>query len=542
MAQLSGTPVLILREGTERTRGKDATRQNITAARVIGETIRSALGPRGMDKMLVDNFDDVVITNDGATILKEIDVQHPVAKFVVELSKTQDDAVGDGTTTVAVLAGELLKNAEELLDAEIHPQVIVEGYRKSAEKAQEILEQLAKDVSIDDREMLKRVAHTSMGSKIVADSADYFAEMVVEAVLKVVNDEDKADISNILIIKKEGEDLLASHLIDGIVLDKEVVDPNMPKKIEKAKIALVADAIELTKTEFDAELSITDPSQLESFVQREAEMIKELANKITNAGANVLICQKGIDDLAQHYLAKKGVLAVRRVKKSDMEKLAKATDAKIISSVKDITSDDLGSADHVYENKVGDDDMIFVEGCPETKAITLILRGGTELVVDEADRAVHDALCVVRNVVNDKKVVAGGGAPETAIAAKLRDYADTLTGREQLAVKAFADSLEIIPFTLAENGGLDPLDILMQLRAEHKQGKSTFGVNPIDGRVEDIDTLGVVDSISVKRQAISSAAEAAQMILRIDDVIASKGTAGGPPSPGGPGGDMDDYD
>ncbi|MFX0063317.1 MAG: thermosome subunit beta [Candidatus Hermodarchaeota archaeon] len=542
MAQLSGTPVLILREGTERTRGKDATRQNITAARVIGETIRSALGPRGMDKMLVDNFDDVVITNDGATILKEIDVQHPVAKFVVELSKTQDDAVGDGTTTVAVLAGELLKNAEELLDAEIHPQVIVEGYRKSAEKAQEILEQLAKDVPVNDREMLKKVAHTSMGSKIVADSADFFAEMVVDAVLKVVNDEGKADISNILVIKKEGEDLLSSHLIDGVVLDKEVVDPNMPKKIEKAKIALVADAIELTKTEFDAELSITDPSQLESFVQREAEMIKELANKITDAGANVLICQKGIDDLAQHYLAKKGVLAVRRVKKSDMEKLAKATNAKIISNVKDITSDDLGSADHVHENKVGDDDMIFVEGCPETKAITLIIRGGTELVVDEADRAVHDALCVVRNVVNDKKVVAGGGAPETAIAAKLRDYADTLTGREQLAVRAFADSLEIIPVTLAENGGLDPLDILMQLRAEHKKGKSTFGVNPIDGRVEDIDALGVVDSVSVKRQAISSAAEAAQMILRIDDVIASKGTAGGPPGPEGPGGDMDDYD
>ncbi|MFX0093202.1 MAG: thermosome subunit beta, partial [Candidatus Hodarchaeota archaeon] len=409
------------------------------------------------------------------------------------------------------------------------------------EKSLEILESLAQDASPDDREMLKKVAMTSMGSKIVAGSSDFFANLVVDSVLKVVIN-GESDISNILVVKKEGEELTSSRLVEGILLDKEVVDPNMPKKIENGKIALIADALELTKTEFDAELSITDPTQLESFVKREAEMIKELANKISDAGANVLICQKGIDDLAQHYLAKKGILAVRRVKKSDMEKLAKATGAKIVSNVKDLSGDDLGTAGDVEERKVGDDDMIFVERCADPKAVTFLIRGGTELVVDEADRAVHDALCVVRNVVNDKKVVAGGGSPETAIAAKLRDFADTLSGREQLAVRAFADSLEIIPVTLAENAGLDPLDILMQLRSEHKAGKTTIGVNPIEGRIEDIAALGVMDSVSVKRQAISSAAEAAQMILRIDDVIAAKGGGGPTPPGGGPGGDMDDYD
>ncbi|MFX0113482.1 MAG: thermosome subunit alpha [Candidatus Hodarchaeota archaeon] len=541
MAQLGGTPIILLKEGSERTRGKDAQRNNMAAAQVIGEAVRSSLGPKGMDKMLVDSFGDVVITNDGATILKEIDVQHPVAKFIIELAKTQDDEVGDGTTTVVILAGELLKKAEELLDEDIHPTIIVEGYRKATDEAMKYMDELAIPVTKDDDETLKKIAMTAMGSKNVSTSADFLSDLVVKAVKAIVRDDGSVDIDDIKVEKKEGQDLDATTLVDGIALDKEVVHPGMPKKIENAKIALVAAQLEIKKTEFDAELTVSDPTQMKAFLDREAEMIKEMVQKVANSGANVLLCQKGIDDIAQHFLAKKGILAVRRIKKSDMEKLARATDAKIASNLDDLSADDLGSAGLVEERKIGDDDMVFVEKCPAAKSVTLLVRGGTELVVAEAERSIHDAICVVRNVVTDGKVVHGGGAPETAVARKLRDFAASLPDREQLAVQAYSDALEVIPRTLAENAGLDPIDIFVELRKKHNEGLQSAGVDPIEGIVRDMAGTNVIEPALVKKQAISAAAEAAQMILRIDDVIASKGAGGpgGPGGPEGPGGDED---
>ncbi len=531
---LAGTPIIILKEGTQRTRGRDALRNNIRAGIIISDAIRSALGPLGRDKMLVDSFGDVVITNDGATILKEMDVTHPIAKFIVELAKSQDQEVGDGTTTVAVLAGEFLKKAEELLDSGIHPSVIVEGYRMATKKALEVIEEIGTDVKEDDRSILRKIAITSMGSKVISTYSDYLADLVVDAVL-AVKTEKGVDIDNIKVEKKAGEDLSNTHLIKGIVLDKEVVHPSMPKKVENAKIALVDSGFEVSKTEFNAELNITDPSQLQQFIERETEIIAEKVQKIVDVGANVVFCQKGIEDIAQHLLAKKGIMAVRRVKKSDMEKLAKATGAHIVTELKDMTEDDLGSAGKVHQTKIGDDDMLFIEDTPYSKSVTILIRGGTELVVDEAERAIHDALCVVRNVVNTGKIVVGGGSPEMAVSAKLLKYADSFKGKEQLAVRAFAEALEAIPRILAENSGMEPLDVLVELRSAHQQGKHTFGVNPLERKVMDMKDSGVIEPIVVKKQAISSASEAAQMILRIDDVIASKETGGAGGPPGGPG-------
>ncbi|MHA1449891.1 MAG: thermosome subunit alpha [Candidatus Hodarchaeales archaeon] len=536
---LGGTPVLILKEGSERKTGGDAQRNNITAARAISESIRSALGPRGLDKMLVDGFGDVIITNDGATILKEMEVQHPVAKFMVELAKAMDDEVGDGTTSVVVIAGELLKYAEELLDDDVHPQVIVEGYRKASEKAAEYLKEIAIEIDKNDTKTLKQIALTSMSSKVVSTSGDYLADLVVDAVTSVIREDGKVDLDDIKVEKKEGESLDATSLIKGIVLDKEVVHSGMPKKVEGAKIALIAEAIEISKTEFDAELSITDPTQIQTFIDRETEIIKEMVDKIINTGANVLLTSKGIDDIAQHLLAKAGILAVRRIKKSDMEKLAKATGARIITTLKDISAEDLGKSGVVVQSDVGDDKMVFVEECESAKSVTVLIRGGTELVIDEAERAIHDALCVVRTVVNENYIVVGGGAPEITLSKKLKSYAESLSGREQLAVQAFSKALEVIPRTLAENTGLDPLDIMADLRAQQSD-KSTVGIDPVKKIVRDFAGMGVIEPLAVKRQAISSATEAAQMILRIDDVISAKNLGSG--GPGGPPGGMPDMD
>ena len=534
---LQGTPILILKEDTQRTTGKDATSSNIAAARVISEAIRSALGPKGMDKMLVDNFGDVVITNDGATILKEIDIQHPIGKMMVELSKIQDQEVGDGTTTVVILAGELLQQAAELISGDkIHPTLIVEGYRVATEKALEFLNEIANDVAVEDEKLLKMVVNTSMGSKIVASHSDLLSKIVIDAVKSIDTGKGKIDIDDIKVEKKEGEEITATRMVKGIVLDKEVVHPGMPKTLKNSKIALIAEAFEVSKTEFDSELSITDPSKIQEFLDRETEMIKKMVDKVIDSGANVVIAQKGIDDIAQHLLAKKGIMGIRRVKKSDMEKLAKATGAKIVDNIRDLSSDDLGTAGKVYETSVGDDDMVFVEDCPLAKSVTILVRGGTELVVDEAERSIHDAICVVRNVLEDKKVVPGGGAPEAYVSRRLMKFSESLIGREQLAVQAFAKALEVIPRTLAENAGLDPIDIIVALRSAQESGSASTGIDVYKGKVREM--TDVIEPLRVKTHAITAASENAQMILRIDDIIAAK--AGGGPGagpPGGPGGE-----
>ena len=527
-----GQPVYILKEGTERSRGKDAQRNNITAARAVSEAIRSALGPKGMDKMLIDNFGDTTVTNDGATILKEIEVSHPAAKFVIDLAKTQDQETGDGTTTVVVLAGELLKQAEDLLDMDIHPSIIIEGYRLARFKAGEILDEMATDVPFDDDKTLKAVAETSMASKIVSGEKTALSEILVKAVKAVAEDKDGemfADIDNIQIQKKKGGSLTDTKLIDGIILDKEFVHADMPKKIEGVKILLLDKGLELSKTEIDAKINITSPDQIQAFLDNEHDMLKEMSDKIIASGANLVLCQKGIDDIVQHYLA------VRRIKKSDMEKLAKATGAKITTSLDDLENY-LGKANFAEEKSIGDDNMIFVTGCDNPKAVSIIIRGGTELIVDEADRAIHDALCVIRQVIHDKKVVPGGGAPEIRISQKLNEFAMGHGSKIQLAIEKFAKAMEIIPRTLAENAGLDPIDVLSELHGKHSQDGHVYGVNPFKAKVDDMAKLNVFEPISVKKQAISSAAEAAEMILRIDDVIAAKELSGGGMPPGGPGG------
>ncbi|MHA1269132.1 MAG: thermosome subunit beta [Candidatus Helarchaeota archaeon] len=539
MSELSGQPVLILKEGSSRSRGRDAQHNNIMAAKVIAESVRTSLGPRGMDKMLVDSFGDVTITNDGATILKEIDVQHPAAKMVVEVAKTQDQEVGDGTTTAAILTGELLKNAEELIEENIHPTIIVDGYRKAVEKALEIIKKISIDVS-NDENMLYTAAKVSMGSKVVVEVRDLFSDYAVKAI-KSVQEGNIADLDDISVLKKKGESLEDTLFINGIVIDKEIVHAGMPKRIENAKIALVESAFEISKTEFDSKISITQVDQMQAFLDQEEKTIKQMVEKIADAGANVVLCQKGIDDLAQHFMNKKGIAAVRRIKKSDMEKLAKATGAKIITNISTITPDDLGFAGLVEERKIGDDDYIFIEDCKNPKAVSVMIRGGTNQLVDEAERAFHDALCVVRNLIREPKVVYGGGAAEIEIAKGLRQYAESLSGREQLAVSAFADAVEIIPRTLAENAGLDIIDILAELRSKHDSGEISMGVDVMAGCVGDMKSINIYDPAIVKTQAIESASEAAIMILRIDDVIASgKSGGGGPPGGGGPGGDFDE--
>ncbi|MCF2144317.1 MAG: TCP-1/cpn60 chaperonin family protein [Candidatus Heimdallarchaeota archaeon] len=545
LVNIGGQPVLLLKEGTERTTGKSAQQNNIAAAKVIAEAIRSSLGPKGLDKMLVDSFGDVVITNDGATILKEMEIQHPAAKFVVELAKVQDDEVGDGTTTVVIIAGELLKQAEELLAQDVHSSIIVDGYRKATAKALEYLNDLAIKVDLNDRDLIKDGVRTSMGSKVIAGHSDYLADLVIEAAMAITVEKDGkrvCDIDNIKVEKKKGESLSETKLIKGIVLDKSVVHSGMPKKITDAKILLIDAPIEVTKTEFDAKINITNPDQMKAFLDQEQAMIEDLVNKIIASGANVILSQKGIDDLAQHFLAKNGILAVRRIKKSDMEKLAKATGAKILTRIDGIEESDLGHAKNVEERKIADDDFVFVEGCPNPKSVSILIRGGSDLIVDEAERSIHDALCVIRNIIQDGVVVPGGGAPEIYLSQKLKAYANTLAGREQLAVEKFAKALEIIPRALAENAGLDPIDVLVSLTAEHDKGNKNAGVNLLTGKPTDMVKEKIFEPISVARQAISSASEAAQMILRIDDVIAAKASSSGAPG-GGPGSmpDMGEY-
>ncbi|MEM1506748.1 MAG: thermosome subunit beta [Candidatus Bathyarchaeia archaeon] len=521
----SGQPVLILKEGTARSRGREAQRNNIMAARVIAEAVRTTLGPRGMDKMLVDSLGDITITNDGAAILKEIEVEHPAAKMMVEVAKAQDDMVGDGTTTVVVLAGELLKKAEELLDQNIHPTVVVSGYRKAAQKAVEVLDKISKTVDVDDKETLKKVALTSMGSKAVGTARDRLADIAIEAVKQIAEKRDEgwvADIDNIQIIKKEGKSLHDTELVKGIILDKEVVHAGMPKRVEKARIALLNCPLEIEKTEFSAEIRIRDPLQMKAFLDKETQMLKEMVDKIKKAGANVVICQKGIDDMAQHFLAKEGILAVRRAKESDMEKLAKATGGRVVTNLEDLKPEDLGYAELVEERKIGEDKMVFVEGCKDPRSVSILIRAGLERMVDEAERAMHDALSVVSDVIEKNKIVPGGGAAEAEVAKELRKYAAQIGGREQLAIEAFAEALEIIPKTLAENAGLEPIDVMVELRAAHEKIDGyAYGVDVFSGKVVNMYEKGVIEPLVVKEQAIKSAAEAASMILRIDDVIAA---------------------
>jgi thermosome len=539
-AQSGGVPVLILKEGSNRSRGREAQHANITAAKVVAESVRSALGPKGMDKMLVDNFGDVTITSDGRTILDEMDVQHPAAKMLVEVAKAQDNEAGDGTTSAVVIAGELLNKAEELIDKNIHPTIIIDGYKKAAEKALETLEKIAIPVDLKTHEFLKETAITSMASKLVAEYKEYMADIAVKAMLAVAEKEGttyKVDVDDVKVEKKNGESLRDTSLINGIVLDKEVVQSGMPKRIEKAKIALLDTSLEIEKTEYDAKINIESPDQIEAFLKQEENMLKGMAEKIIAAGANVVICQKGIDEMVQHFLARKGIIAIRRAKKSDMEKLAKATGAKIVTKLDEITSADLGYAALVEERKIGDDKMTFIEGCKHPLAVTILIRGGTQRMTAEAERSIHDALCVIRDIIQEPKVVAGGSAPELEMASVLKKYAETLPGREQLAVKAFAESLEAIAITLTENAGLDPIDILSELRSRHEKGETWAGIEVIEGKVMDMSKVGVFEPITVKKQIIKSATEAASMILKIDDVIAS-GKMKAPPTPpgGAPGG------
>jgi thermosome len=517
-------PVIILREGTKRASGREAQLNNIMVAKVIAEAMRSSLGPRGMDKMLVDSFGDVTITSDGATILKEMEVEHPVAKMLVEVAKAQDAEVGDGTTTVVVLAGELLAKAEELLEKEVHPSIIIDGYKKAAIKALEVYDQIAIPVSIEDKETLKKIAKTAMSAKVVSEDADYLAEIVVDAVLRVaeqVNGKWTVDLDNIKLEKKEGQSIRDTSIIDGIVLDKEVVHPGMPKIVHNARIAVLDCPLEIEKTEFDAKLHIETPEQMKAFMEQEEQMLKEMVDKIAAAGANVVICQKGIDDVAQHFLARRGILAVRRVKRSDIEKVAKATGARIITRIEEISEKDLGRAKLVEERRVGEDKMVFIEGCENPKAITILIRGGTKRLVDEAERSIKDALNVVKDVLVEPKIVAGGGAPEIEVSLALRDHAKTLPGKEQLAVEKFAEAVEIVPAQLAENAGLDPIEALVNLRAKHKEGQRWAGINVFEGKIDDMYKLNVLEPVLVKKQAIKSAVEAAAMILKIDDIIAA---------------------
>jgi thermosome len=533
-----GVPVLVLKEGSNRSRGKEAQNTNIEAAKIVAEVVKSSLGPKGMDKMLVDSFGDVTITSDGRTILDEMDIQHPAAKMMVEVAKTQDNEAGDGTTTAVIISGELLNKAQELIEKNVHPTIIIDGYRKAADKALEILEKIAIVVDLNSQDYLKKVAITSMASKLVAEHKEYLADLAVKAILAVAEKDGekyKVDVDDVKVEKKAGESVRDTKLIQGIVLDKDVAHSGMPKRVEKAKILLLDAALEIEKTEFDAKINIESPEQMEAFIKQEEDMMRDMVDKIAKTGANVVLCEKGIDDMVQHFMARKGILAVRRNKKSDMEKLAKATGGKIVSNLDSMSSDDLGYAALVEERKIGDDKMTFIEGCKHPKAVTILIRGGTQRIVDEAERSLHDALCVVRDVVQEPKVVAGGGAPELEVSRGLKKYADTLPGREQLAVMAFAEALEAIPTTLTENAGLDPIDILSDLRSRHEKGEIWAGIEVIAGKVQDMAKAGVIEPISVKKQIIKSGAEASTMLLKIDDVIAS-GKMKTPPMPPGGGG------
>ncbi|MFQ6129287.1 MAG: thermosome subunit beta [Candidatus Hadarchaeaceae archaeon] len=524
-AVMGGKPVLVLPEGTRRLIGRDAQRMNILAARVISEAVRTTLGPRGMDKMLVDSLGDVVITNDGVTILKEIEVEHPAAKMMVEVAKTQDDEVGDGTTSAVIISGELLREAERLLDQAIHPTVIASGYRMASEKTQKILNELADKATIDNEKLLKQAAMTAMTGKKAESAREKLADLAVKAVKQIADKTDGGhvvDIDYIGIEKKPGESTDDSQLIQGVIIDKERVHPEMPKRVKNAKIALLDCALEIKKTETDAEIRVTRPEQLRAFLDEEESMLKKMVDQIVATGANVVICQKGIDDIVQHYLAKANIYAVRRAKKSDMEKLARATGGKVVTNIEDLTSADLGKAGLIEERKIGDDKMTFVEECKDPKAVGILVRGGTEHVIDEVERSMHDAISVVSAVIEDGKIIVGGGAPEIELAKRLREYAETVGGREALAVNGFADAIETVPRTLAENAGLDSIDVLVDLRAKHeKPNGKDFGIDVYNGKTVDMMKIGVIEPLRTKTQAIKSASEAAIMILRIDDVISA---------------------
>ena len=533
--QTPNGPVLVLKESALQEKGRDAQKNNIAAAKLVAELVKSSLGPRGLDKMLVDSLGDVTITNDGATILKEIDAQHPTAKMMVEISKTIDTEVGDGTTSSVIFAGTLLAKAEELLSKDVHSSVIIDGFQAASEKALEILDEIAKKVQDNDKETLLKIAATSMESKLISEDSGTLSKIVVDAILKITetkNQKSSVDLDNIKVEKKAGGSITDTALVKGIVLDKEIVHSGMPTKIQQAKIALINTALEIEKTEMSAEIRINDPTQMQMFLEEENRMLKSMVDKLHSIGTNVVICQKGIDDMAQHFLAKYGILGVRRVKESDMTKLAKATGGRITTNLEDISEKDLGTSELVHQKKVESDKWVFVEGCRNPQSVTLLIRGGSQRVVDEVDRSIHDALMVVKDVIERPAIVAGGGAPEALLAAFLKDWSESFDGRQQLAIKKFAEALEIIPLTIAENAGMDPIDTMVTLRAKQSEGKKWSGINAKDGKVGDMLSLNIVEPVVVKEQIIKSATEAASMILRIDDVIAISGAPGGPPGMG----------
>jgi len=523
-------PVLVLKESALQQKGKDAQQNNIAAAKLVAELVKSSLGPRGLDKMLVDSLGDVTITNDGATILKEIDVQHPAAKMIVEISKTVDNEVGDGTTSSVVFGGALLARAEDLLKKDVHSSTIIEGFQAASEKVLEIYSQLSKKVEPDDKATLLKIASTSMQSKLISEDSSSLSKIVVDAILSIATkkgDEYFVDLENIKVEKKPGGSIDDTQIVKGIVLDKEIVHSGMPTRIDNASIALINSALEIEKTEMSAEIRITDPTQMQMFLEEENRMLKTMVDKLHDVGANVLICQKGIDDIAQHYLAKHGIMAVRRVKESDMIKLSKATDGRVISNLDDLTEKDLGSADLAHQKKVESDKWVFIEGCKHPQPVTLLIRGGTQRVIDEVDRSIHDSLMVVKDVIEKPEIVAGGGAPESFAAAQLKDWADNFDGREQLAIKKYAEALEVIPLTISENAGMDPIDTMATLRSKQNQGQKWTGIDAKNTKIADMMAINVVEPIAVKEQIIKSATEAACMILRIDDVIAVSGGPGG---------------
>ncbi len=537
--QISGQSVLVLPEGSSRLLGRDAQRTNIAVAYAVASAVKTTLGPRGMDKMMVSDMGDIVITNDGATILQEMNVEHPAAKMMVEIAKTQDEEVGDGTTTAVVLSGELLKNALDLLDQSIHASTIIAGYKMASAKAIEELQSVAQTVGLKDKETREKIAAVAMGSKTVSagEARNFLAKMVVGAVTQVAVESGgkiTVDKDYIKLEKKQGGDVMQTTLINGVLIDKEIVHPGMPKKLENAKIALLDTALEIEKTETDARITITSPEQMTAFLEQEEKMLRTMVDKVAASGANVLMCQKGIDDVAQHYLSKKGILAARRVKKSDMEKLVRATGARIVTTLEDLSSKDLGHAGIVEERKIAGEQMVFVEKCKDPKSVTLLVRGGTQHVVDEAERALVDAIGSVKSAVEDGKYVTGGGSTEMELAMHLRKYAIEVGGREQLAIQAFADALEVIPRALAESCGLDVIDTLVELRSKHEKKNPGLGIDVYKARVHDLGALGIIEPSRVKKQAIQSASEAAEMILRIDDIIASKGRSA--PAGGGSGG------
>lgn len=539
--QFPQVPVLLLKEGTSETKGDRAQTNNITAAKAVSEIVRSSLGPRGMDKMIVSPIGDVTITNDGATILKEIEVEHPAAKMMVEISKSVDNEVGDGTTSAVVVAGALLEKAEELITKSVHPTVIVEGFKTASQKAIDTLRELAVKVNPQDKDFLNKIAQTSMASKMVAGNSKHLSNVIVDSVLAVSEkfsnanrEEVKVDIDNIKVEKKAGGSINDTQIIHGIVLDKEVVHGGMPKRIENAKIALLNSPLEIEKTEFDAKLNINSPEQMQRFLDEENKILQSMVDKISSAGANAVLCEKGIDDIAQHYLAKAGIIAVRRIKESDMHKLSKATGARIMTNIEELGKDDLGFANLIEERKVETDKWVFVEGCKNPKAVSILIRGGSQRVIDEAERSVHDATMAVKDVVEYPYALVGGGASEAIVSQRIREWSNSLSGRAQLAAEKYADGIETIPLVLAENTGMDPLDTQVQLRAKATTAKPKYGVDVLNAKIADLSAKDIYEPLAVKEHIINAATEAASMILRIDNVIAaSKSNMPSGPSHGG---------